>query len=361
MNKKIYGITVATPLNPKNVNPEVPEEQIASSVAAYMDENPITPSGIGARPDTWMPTAEEVGARPDTWMPSASDVGARPDTWTPTASEIGATPESHATDKTNPHGVTAEQVGARPDTWLPTIEEIGAAPAGYGLGTIIGTIPAYSMATLKFSDAKQHALISVRGIGGIAYSTFLFTGYGPGGANRVRVKRIHGDENILYGITPQGDSPGLTIWNHTANPLDVNVISMIGGRPSMTAGSDGGATEVPYAWENPPMAAGVEYLTTECWNGKAVYTKLVDFGAFNGNTPKDFSVGTTADTGVPFRWNGVATNPDGIPYQIPSHKINAGMYFYEYGDVTYIYFSVQPQSFGDITMYGKLQIWYTKD
>lgn len=55
---------------------------------------------------------------------------------------------NHLTNKNNPHGVTASQVGARPNTWmpsatdvgarpntwLPTIAEIGAAPAGYGLG-----------------------------------------------------------------------------------------------------------------------------------------------------------------------------------------------------------------------------------
>ena len=57
-------------------------------------------------------TAEDVGARPDTWVPTAYEVGARPSDWMPTAA----------------------QVGARPDTWVPTIAEIGAAPAGYGLG-----------------------------------------------------------------------------------------------------------------------------------------------------------------------------------------------------------------------------------
>ena len=45
---------------------------------------------------------------------TAAQVGARPDTWTPTASDVGATPASHATDKGNPHGVTAAQVGAVP-------------------------------------------------------------------------------------------------------------------------------------------------------------------------------------------------------------------------------------------------------
>lgn len=37
-------------------------------------------------------TAEMVGARPDTWTPSAAEVKARPDTWTPTASDVGAVP-----------------------------------------------------------------------------------------------------------------------------------------------------------------------------------------------------------------------------------------------------------------------------
>ena len=32
----------------------------------------------------------------------------------------------HADDKNNPHNVTASQVGARPDTWMPTAEELGA-------------------------------------------------------------------------------------------------------------------------------------------------------------------------------------------------------------------------------------------
>ncbi len=34
-----------------------------------------------------------------------------------------------------------------------------------------------------------------------------------------------------------------------------------------------------WEWINPPLAIGVEYRTTERYNGKAVYTKLMDFGA----------------------------------------------------------------------------------
>lgn len=40
-------------------------------------------------------TAEDVGARPNTWMPSAAEVGARPNTWLPTIADIGAAPSGH--------------------------------------------------------------------------------------------------------------------------------------------------------------------------------------------------------------------------------------------------------------------------
>ena len=67
-------------------------------------------------------TAAQVGARPNTWTPTAADVGAAPashatDKGNPhgvTAAQVGAVPASHATDKGNPHGVTAAQVGAVP-------------------------------------------------------------------------------------------------------------------------------------------------------------------------------------------------------------------------------------------------------
>jgi hypothetical protein len=65
----------------------------------------VTASQVGARPDTWMPSASEIGARPNTWMPTAQEVGARPDTWMPTAEDVGAatpTEVSNAVKKANP-------------------------------------------------------------------------------------------------------------------------------------------------------------------------------------------------------------------------------------------------------------------
>lgn len=40
---------------------------------------------------------------------------------------------------------------------------------------------------------------------------------------------------------------------------------------------DGGNTWGEWEWVNPPMVIGVEYRTTERWNGKPVYRKLVSF------------------------------------------------------------------------------------
>ena len=45
-------------------------------------------------PQTGDYTAAMVGARPDTWTPSAEDVGARPDTWTPSAADVPFAPGS---------------------------------------------------------------------------------------------------------------------------------------------------------------------------------------------------------------------------------------------------------------------------
>ena len=42
----------------------------------------------------------------------------------------------HGNDQENPHGMTAEKIGARPDTWMPTAADVGAAPSGYGLGRL---------------------------------------------------------------------------------------------------------------------------------------------------------------------------------------------------------------------------------
>ena len=47
-----------------------------------------------------------------------------------TAEQKFAAMTNHIADKNNPHNVTAAQVGARPNTWTPTASDVGADPAG---------------------------------------------------------------------------------------------------------------------------------------------------------------------------------------------------------------------------------------
>ena len=46
-------------------------------------------------------------------------------------------------------------------------------------------------------------------------------------------------------------------------------------------------------WVNPPMVAGVQYRTTERFNGKPVYVKLINCGAGANNTEKKVSTGVS--------------------------------------------------------------------
>ena len=103
---------------------------------ALTDANTYTDTHT--RPNTWMPTANDVGAVPTSTTVngkalssnislSAQDVGARPDTWTPTAADVGA----------------------RPNTWTPSASDVGALPLGGGVmhgnvdmnGKIIYNVP----------------------------------------------------------------------------------------------------------------------------------------------------------------------------------------------------------------------------
>lgn len=98
--------------------------------AVTPQEGDYTADMVGARPDTWTPSAADVGAVPTSRTVNgkalsqdislaASDVGARPDTWTPTASEVGAVPTSRTVNgKALSSNITldADDVGALDQT-----------------------------------------------------------------------------------------------------------------------------------------------------------------------------------------------------------------------------------------------------
>ena len=69
----------------------------------------------------------------------------------------------------------------------------------------------------------------------------------------------------------------------------------------------------PWEWINPPMQLGVEYRTTERYNGKPVYMKLVDCGAGPNNTRKTVSA-NTQNVETPISCTGTFGNGT-IPYE----------------------------------------------
>lgn len=87
----IQGNTVGTTIKP--------EKNLVKATNLTADEKAQARANIGARSDTWVPTAAEVGAVPTSRTVngkalssnislSASDVKARSDTWVPSASQV---------------------------------------------------------------------------------------------------------------------------------------------------------------------------------------------------------------------------------------------------------------------------------
>jgi hypothetical protein len=110
-------------------------------------------------------------------------------------------------------------------------------------------------------------------------------------------------------------------------------------------------------WEyiNPPMIPGVEYRTTERYNGKAVYTKLVNLGALpgrNGNIHVATGVSATAIVRATAQISDGASMPYGYNREIISFSVSTATINVYTADNEYAVYT-------DKT--GTAQIWYTKD
>lgn len=146
----------------------------------------------------------------------------------------------------------------RASSWTPSAAEVGAAPDGYGLGDIA---PYKTIATTEQLDNCRSA---------------GFYRYGITGSNLAGVGFNFGSLTV-YPIWTDG-------CVQEVRPMNGNcMIRRFFFR------------DVWSAWEvdNPPMASGVEYRTTERWRGKVVYKKLVDFGSLPANASSGVPVGVS--------------------------------------------------------------------
>lgn len=127
----------------------------------------------------------------------------------------------------------------------------GKAPAGYGLGDING---------MFCTDANTATNIGFYWLGGEGTLNVPF--YFAWGTLLVERRQTH-----IY---------------QTAKSADGYPSQQIVTRYS----TNSGATWSEWEWVNPPMLPGVEYRTTERWEGKAVYSQYFDFGYLPNNTFK---------------------------------------------------------------------------
>lgn len=153
--------------------------------------------------------------------------------------------DDHASDKSNPHGVTAAQVGARPNTWMPTASEVGARPASYTYASKNGgDCNSYADETHLFvfnmanrPSAFNYGFFDVWRASG--------SGFSPNGAKPIIIQRF-------------------TNWQYTS--------------PVWRISTDGGTSWGEWMYENPPLNGGVEYTTTERYLDKPVKTKVINCG-----------------------------------------------------------------------------------
>ena len=144
------------------------------------------------------------------------------------------------------------RIVATSGTGAITPDAIGAAPAGFGLGTQGKAITDLNDATLNgWYYFGGGTLNTPTGISNSEYGSALV------------VSRDGNSKTQYYTASNVGTTVGYDAVRY-----------MIGG------------IWQPWEYVNPPMQLGIEYRTTERYNGNPVYAKLVDCGVMPNNTVK---------------------------------------------------------------------------
>ena len=303
---KVY--TIEKPPTTEEIG-AVPTTRIINNHILDKDIN-LNAADVGARDANWLPTAEEIGARDNNWLPSAAEVGAVPTTRKVNDKELSA-------DIT----LTAADVGAKDINWLPTIGDIGAAPSGYGLGVTSSAVP---------SDLNN-------AINGGFYCFGSSTLNRPSRMNEGAVIVASREANWLVQIA-------CSTYDYTSGSGILAVRRCLGSS---------GWSEWEYI--NPPMITGIEYRTTERYNGKPVYTKLVNLGALparNSNIHVATGITATKIVRAALQMSDGSLIPYGYNREIISFGVSTATINVYTADNEYA-------EYADKT--GTAQLWYIKD
>ena len=114
-----------------------------------------------------------------------------------------------------------------------------------------------------------------------------------------------------------------------------------------------GSTYIEWEWENPPMVLNTEYRTTERWQGKAVYTTLINCGAMPNNAQTITAHGKAMKTVL--RCSGTAGT-----YVFPDSRTAGGTTSTDElcVSVSTVYITTNYDASANNAY---VQVWYTKD
>lgn len=166
----------------------------------------------------------------------------------------------------------ANQVIAQPEAWTAghwtaisitdvirglTAADVGAAPDGFGLGT-----------SAIYTGSPDYDLDNIDG-SGWCVGVPVIEGFSFGFSLVSHIKWNANNAQQTAYLSPFTSGPAS--YNSVIRRFKIN-----------------GNWE-PWEWVNPTMKIGIEYRTTERWNGKPVYAKLIDFGSLPNISRKTIS------------------------------------------------------------------------
>lgn len=154
--------------------------------------------------------------------------------------------------------------------------DVGAAPGGYGFGDAIQEIAAASAEeSYETYCAKVDAVLDAMP----DKTAKLVRAYPPA---------VYGNAGTTISLLYKSDANYAVLSNIGSADAGLCGWRMFKQRyPS----SSSPAVWMPFEWEHPPMRTGIEYRTSERYNGKPVYAKAINFGQAPNATYKDVSHG----------------------------------------------------------------------
>ena len=307
-------------------------------------------------------SAQDVGARPDTWTPTASQVGAVPTSRkvnnkalssdiSLSATDVGAAPSSHVTENNNPHGVTAEQIGASsiPHTMsgnIISVNDSGDAPLPglsiYGKTVQNGTPTPENPAPLESVGAGGAICVTVAGrnlLGGEALAdklvaevqatkdeangTVVFSAANVTGAILFYpLKQNTQYTIILYGNNSNADKPRCNIgFEYTDGTYDILNFATA-GEPSYCVYSSNPSKQLAWiaGWTN---TGKTTLYYDKCGIFEGVLTEA-DFEPYKGQTLTAFT--PNGLPGIPVTSGGNYTDEKGQQWICDEIDFTRGVY-----------------------------------